>query len=44
MPPKGYRSISLRDDVYEKLISYCREVGYHNINDCLLTILNKVMK
>jgi len=39
LPPKGYRHVSLREEVYKKLEEFMREKGLTSINDAVRLLL-----
>ena len=39
MPPRGYRSVTLREEVYRKLEEFMREKGLTSINDAVRLLL-----
>ena len=39
MPPKGYRHVSLREDVYKKLEELASKLGFTSLNDLLIYLL-----
>ena len=39
LPRKGYRNVSLREDVYSKLEALRVELGFSSLNDLILHLL-----
>jgi len=39
MPPKGYRHVSLREEVYRRLEEFMRSKGLSSINDAIAMLL-----
>jgi len=41
MPPRGYRHLSLREEVYRRLEEVARELGMTSLNNVIAHLLDK---